>query len=60
MVEKNFFYEKNYSIGIDADDDFPLNKPLKIPTLTIIIRYILQEGEQLYPQIYLDEYLYEL
>ena len=60
MVEKNFFYEKNYSIGIDTDDDFPLNKPLKIPTLAIIIRYILQEGEQLHPQIYLDEYLYEL
>ena len=57
---EELFYEKNYSIGIDTDDDFPLNKPLKFPTLTIIIRYILQEGEKLYPQIYLDECLYEL
>ena len=58
---KELFYEKNYArIGVNTDDDLPLNKPLKFPTLTIIIRCILQEGEKLYPQIYLDEYLYEL
>ena len=33
------FYEKNYArIGVNTDDDSPLNKPLKFPTLTIIIR----------------------
>ena len=58
---KELFYEKNYArIGINTDDDLPLNKPLKLPTLTIIIRCIFQEGEKLYPQIYLDESLYEL
>ena len=58
---KELFYEKNYArIGINTDDDLPLNKQLKFPTLTIIIRCVLQNGEKLYPQIYLDECLYEL
>ena len=39
---------------------FSLNKPLKFPTLTIIIRFVFQEGEKSYPQIYLDECFYEL
>ena len=39
---KEVFYEKNYvRIGINADNDLPLNKQLKFPTLTIIIRCIL-------------------
>ena len=58
---KELFYEKNYArIGVNTDDDLPLNKPLKFPTLTIITRCILQKGEKLYPQIYLDECLHEL
>ena len=43
---KELFYEKNYArIGINTDDDLPLNKQLKFPTLTIIIRCVLQKGE---------------
>ena len=58
---KELFYEKNYArIGVNTDDDLPLNKQLKFPTLTIIIRCVLQKGEKLYPQIYLDECLYEI
>ena len=58
---KELFYTENYArIGIKTDDDLPLNKPLHFPTLTIIIRCILQEGGKLYPQISLDECLYEL
>ena len=31
---KELFYEKNYArIGFNTDDDLPLNKPLKFPTL---------------------------
>ena len=57
---KELFHEKNYAkIGVNTEDNLPLNKPLKFPTLTIIIRCILQKGEKLYPQIYLDECLYE-
>ena len=58
---KELFYEKNYSrIGVNTDDDIPLNKPLKFPTLTVIIGCVFQNDEILYPQIYLDECLYEL
>ena len=57
---KELFYKKNYArIGINTDDDIPWNKPLKFPTLTIIVRYVFQESEKLYPQIYLDECLHE-
>ena len=55
------FYEKNYTrIGVNTDDDLPLNKRLKIPALIIIIRCVFQEGGELYPQIYLVECLYQL
>ena len=57
---KELFYEKNYArIGINTNNDFHLNRPLKFLTLTIIIRCVLLKGEKLYPQIYLDECLYE-
>ena len=58
---KELFYEKNYArIGVNIDDDVRLNKPLKFPALTIIIWSVLQESEKLYPQIYLNECLYDL
>ena len=58
---KELFYEKNYArIVINTDDNLPLNKQLKFLTLTIIIRCVFQKGKKLYPQIYLDECLYEL
>ena len=58
---KELFYEKNYArIGVNTDDDLPLNKRLKFPTLTIIIRFVFQKDEKLYPQIYLEKCLYEL
>ena len=56
MVEKSYFMKKNYArIWINTDDNVTLNKQLKFLTLTIIIRCEFQEGEKLYPQIYLDE-----
>ena len=58
---KELFYEKKYlRIGIDTDDNLPSNKQLKFPTLTIIIRCVPQKNEKLYPQVYLDERLYEI
>ena len=58
---KELFYEKNYTrIGDNTNDDLPLNKQLTFPALTIIVRCVFQEGEKLYSQIYLDEYLCEL
>ena len=60
MVEKKSI-KKNYAtIGINTDGNSPLNKPLKFPKLTVIMRCILQESEKLYPQTYLYECFYEL
>ena len=42
-------------IKFNSDDELSLNKPLKFPTLTIIIRSVFEEGGKLYPQVYLDE-----
>ena len=57
---KELFYEKNYAkIGVNTDDHIPLNKQSKFPTLTTIIRCVFQNGKKLYPQIYLDDCLYE-
>ena len=61
MVEKNSFMEKNYlKLRVNTDDNVPLNKKLKFPSLTIIIICVFEESGRLYPQIYLDECLYEL
>ena len=58
---KKIFYEKNYSkIGVNTDNNVPLKKTLKFPTLIIIIRCVFQNGKKLYPQVYLDECLSEL
>ena len=55
------YYEKHYAkAGVNTDDDIPLNKKLKFPSLTIIIRCVFQNGKKLCPQVYLDECLYEL
>ena len=60
-MEKNFSMKKKYErIGVNTDDNIPLNKKLKFLTLIIIIRCIFQEGKKLYAQVYLDECLYEL
>ena len=54
-------YEKDYmKIKFNSDDDLPLNKPLKFHNMTIIIRFVFEEDGKLYPQVFLDDTLYEL
>ena len=61
IVEKKFFYEKNYrEIGIITEDDLPLKESLKSLALIININLILQADNELYPQIYLDGCFYKL
>ena len=45
---------------VNNDDDLPLNKPSKFPTLTIITRCIFQNFKTLYPKIHLGKCLHEL
>ena len=37
----------------DSVDDLPLNKQLKFPTMTIVVRSVFEEDDKYYPQ---DEY----
>ena len=54
-------YEKDYmKIKFNSDDSLPLNKPLKFHNMTVIIRPVFEEHGKLYPQIFLDDALYEL
>ena len=54
-------YEKDYKkIKFNSDDDLLLNKTLKFHAMTIIIRSGFEEDDKLYPQILLDDTLYEL
>ena len=41
-------------------DDLQLNKILKLYDLTKVVRSVLQEDNKCYPQVFLDECLYEL
>ena len=44
----------------NSDNDLPLNKLLKFHTMAIVVRSVFEEDNKLYPQIYLDEFQYEL
>ena len=54
-------YEKDYmKIKFNSDDNLPLNKPLKFHNMTITIRSVFEEDGKFYPQVFLDDTLYEL
>ena len=54
-------YEKYYmKIKFNSDDDLPLIKSLKFHAMTIVIRSVFEEDGKLYPQVFLDDGLYEL
>ena len=54
-------YEKDYiKIKFNSDDNLQLNKPLKFHNMTITIRSVFEDDGKLYPQIYLNDALYEL
>ena len=54
-------YEKDYmKIKLNSDDDLPLNKALKFHNITITIRPVFEEDGEIYPQVLLDDILYEL
>ena len=50
-------YGKDFmKIKFDSDDDLPLNKQLKFPTMKMFLKKMVEN----YPHVYLDECLYEL
>ena len=54
-------YEKDYmKIKFNSDYDLPLNKQLKFYNMIITMRSVFEEDSKLYPQVFLDDTLYEL
>ena len=47
-------------IKFNSDDDLPLKKPLRFHLMTITIRSVFEGDGKFYPQIFLDDTLYEL
>ena len=54
-------YEKDFQkIRFESNDDLPLNKPIKLRLLTIIIKSVFSKGSKFYPELFLDDASYEL
>ena len=52
--------KNSMKIKFNSNDNLPLNKTLKLHNITLIIRSTFEEDGKFYPQIDLDECLYEL
>ena len=51
-------YAKDHmKIKFNSDDDLPLNKSLKFSLMTITVRCVFKEDNELYPQLFLDDTL---
>ena len=47
-------------IKFNSENNLPLNKQLKFHNMIITIRSVFEEDVKLYPQVFLDDNLYEL
>ena len=60
-VGKSGKYGKDFmKTKLNSDNGLPLNKPLKLHAVAIIIRSVFEENGKYYPQIFLDKCLYVL
>ena len=46
-------------IKFNSDDSIPLNKLIYFSTITVIIRCVFKQNGVFYPQVYLDDCLYQ-
>ena len=54
-------YDKDYmKIKVNTDDDIILNKQLNFVTITVIVRCVSEKNDVHYPQVYLDDCLYQV
>ena len=61
MVAKELNIEKIFQKNrFESNDDLPMNKPIRLHLLTIIIKWVFSEGGKFYPQLSLDDAFYEL
>ena len=47
-------------LKFNSDVDLPLDKLIKFYTLTVIVACVIHKGDKFYPDIYIDECIYEL
>ena len=53
-------YDKDYmKIQFDSNYDLPLNRLMKFHALMIVIRQVFEKNNVFYPQVFLDDCLYE-
>ena len=61
MVAKKLNMGKTLKkIRFESNDNLPMNKPIKLRFLTVITRSVFSEDGKFYPQLFLDDALYEL
>ena len=54
------YSKDNMKIKFSSDDNLPLNKPLKFHNMTVTIRCVFSEDNELYPQVFSDGALFSL
>ena len=60
-ASKSGEHDKDYiKSKFNSDDNLPLNKILQLYMLTITVRFVFEEDGKYYPQVFLDECLYEV
>ena len=54
-------YDETYiKIKFNSDDELPLNKMIKSPSMIIVATAVFHENNKYYQQVFLDECLYKL
>ena len=61
-ITKNLdnYDEKYIKTKFDSDDELSLNKTVEIPIMTIVVRAVFLTRNKYFPQVFLDECLYEI
>ena len=60
MVAKRLNMGKIKKNRFESNDNLPMNKPIRLRLLIIIIRSVFSEYGKFYPQLFLDDALYKL
>ena len=47
-------------IKFSSDEDLTLKKTLELHNIVVLVRSVFHEGNNYYPQVFLDECLYKL
>ena len=48
------------TLKFNSDVDLPLDKLIKFHTLTVTVACFIRKGNKFYPEIYIEEGIYEL